>query len=201
VVLKGDQRERKSRVTAEPELKWDIEGGLRKSVSGSANLRRSSGSSTRSVDVGEGRFGDVGELGGVSNHLVVTTLLFGRKGHLVPDVHPVTILAVNSLTSNLDLDLGDELLSNIIQPAGIDVSSHLLVNLRESNLKVGPVSKVSVSGDSACNTATEVGLTRESLFDRFHGEIGMASVRHLPESDFRSSGKENVLGSVGDKLH
>jgi hypothetical protein len=114
VVLKGNKRKGKSRVAAEPELKRNIKGGLRKGVTGSADLGGSTGSSARSVDIGILGFSDVGELGGVSNHLEVTTLLLGRKGHLVPDVHPVSVLTVYALTTNLNLNLSDELLSNIV---------------------------------------------------------------------------------------
>jgi len=114
VVLESNEGKGKSRVAAEPELKRDIKGGLGKGVAGSADLGGSTGSSARSIDIGILGFSDVGELGGVSNHLEVTTLLLGRKGHLVPDVHPVSVLTVYALTTNLNLNLSDELLSNIV---------------------------------------------------------------------------------------
>jgi hypothetical protein len=114
VVLKGDKRKGKSRVSAEPELKRHIESGLRKGVSRGAHLGRGTGSSARTSNTGESGVGHVCELGGVSNKLEISTLLLSRHGELVPDVHPVTILAVDSLTSNLNLDLGDELLTNIV---------------------------------------------------------------------------------------
>jgi hypothetical protein len=47
-------------------------------------------------------------------------------------MHPVTILSVDSLASNLNLNLSDELLTGVIQPTGIDITSgtlHRLVNL------------------------------------------------------------------------
>ena len=204
VVLKSDQRKGKTRVAAEPELKRNVKGGLRKSVTGSAYLRRSTSSGTRTRYVSEGRIGNVGQLGGVSNHLVVTVLLFLGKGKLVPDVHPVTILTVNALTTNLNLNLSNQLLTREIQPTSIDSTggtSHVLVDLGKSYLKVGTVSKITVSADGAGNTATEVGLTRKGLFDAFHSKVSVTSVRYFPEGDFRGSGKEHVLGAIGDKLH
>jgi hypothetical protein len=75
-----------------------------------------------------------------------------------------------------------------------------LVNLRESNLEVSTVGKITISGDRAGNTATEIGLARESLFNRFHGEVSMSAVRNFPESDLRGSGKEDILGAIGDEL-
>jgi hypothetical protein len=200
VILKGDQRERKSRVTVEPELKRNVEGGLWKGIARSAHLGRRTSGSTRSRDTGKVRISNVGKLGGVTNELEVTTFLLLRDGKLVPDVHPVTILTVNALTSNLDLNLGNELLTDEIKPSGIDSLGriHGLVDLGESHLKVGAVSKITISGDSAGNTATEIGLARESLLNRLQGKVSMASVGHLPESNLGSSGKENVLCAVSD---
>ena len=120
VVLKGDEWEGKSRVATEPEEEWNIESGLRKSIARSADLGRSSVGRARSRDRGKVRIGDVGELGGVSDHLEVSALLFRRHGELVPDVHPITILAINALASDLNFDLGNQLLTNEIKPSGIN---------------------------------------------------------------------------------
>jgi len=114
VVLESNQGKGKSGVAAEPEQQGDVESGLREGVAGSANLAGSSGRGARSRDISKGGVSDVGKLGGVTNHLEVSTLLLRRKGELVPDVHPVTILTVNALTSNLNLNLGNELLTNVI---------------------------------------------------------------------------------------
>jgi hypothetical protein len=131
--------------------------------------------------------------------------LLGSLGKLVPDVEPVTVLAINALTSNLDLDLGNQLLSNKIEPSGIDsvIASglHALVNLRKSHLEVCAVGKVSISGDGAGHTSSKVGLSGECLLDRLHRKVGMASVGHLPESNLGGSGKEHILGAIGDELH
>ncbi len=113
VVLKGNEGKGKSGVGAVPELKRHIKSGLRKGIAGSAHLAGSLGVA-RSIDIGEGRISDKGKLGGVSNHLEVSSLLLGSHGELVPDVHPVSILAVNALTSNLNLNLSDKLLSREI---------------------------------------------------------------------------------------
>jgi hypothetical protein len=202
VVLESNQRKSQTRVSAKPEEEWDIKSGLGEGIAGSANLTGSSGGRARSVDVGESHVGNVGKLSGVSNHLIITSLLLSRHSELIPDVHPVTILAVNSLASNLNLDLGKQLLTGVIQPTSIDrtstTGSHTLVNLWESNLDVGAVSQISVSGDCAGHTATKVSLTVEGLLDGLHGEVGVASVRHLPVCDLGVSCKENILGAVGD---
>ena len=114
VVLEGDQREGKTGVAAKPEKKGNVESGLREGITGGTDLVGSTGGGTGASNGGEGGVGDVGKLGGVTNHLEVTTLVLGRHRELVPDVHPVTVLAVNALTTDLDLNLGDELLTGEI---------------------------------------------------------------------------------------
>ncbi len=199
VVLESDQGEGKSRVLHEPELEGNVEGGLRESVTGSTHLVDGSGGSAGTRDTSESGVGDVGKLSGVTNHLEVSTALFRGHSELVPDVHPITVLAINALASNLDLNGRDELLTNVVEPTGI--VGHRLVDLRESHLEVSAVAQISVATDGAGHSATEIGLTREGLLDGFHREVGMASVRHLPESNLRGSSKENVLGAIGDELH
>jgi len=202
VVLKGNKRESQTRVTAEPELERNIESGLRESVARSANLAGSAGIAG-AINVIEGGISDEGQLSGVADHLVVSTLLLRGHGKLVPDVHPVTELAVNALTTDLNLNLRDELLTGEVEPAGINATGtlHGLVDLRESNLKVSAVSKITVAGDSAGNTATEVSLAVESLLNRLHCEVSVTLVGNLPESDLGLSSQVNVLCAVGDKLH
>jgi hypothetical protein len=205
VVLKSDERKGQTGVAAEPELKGDIEGGLGESVTGSANLARGVGVA-RAIDVVEGGVGDESQLGGVADHLEVAALLLGGHGKLVPDVHPVTILAVNALATDLNLNLRDELLTGEVEPTGIDAIGtggvlKRLADLRESHLKVSAVSQITVTGDGAGHTATEVGLAVKSLLDRLHGEVGVTLVADLPESNLGIASQVNVLSAIGDKLH
>ena len=208
VILEGDQGKSKAGVTAVPELQRHVEGGLRQSIAGSANLA-GSGRITRTINVVEVGVSDVCQLSGVANHLAVAALLLGRHGKLVPDVHPVTILAIDALATNLNLDLGNHLLAGEIQPAGIDTvvcgavsgGVELLVNLRKSNLEIRAVGKIAVSGDRASHTAAEIGLAVESLFNRLHGKVSMAAVGHLPESNLGVSSQVHVLCAVSDELH
>jgi hypothetical protein len=204
VVLKGDEGKGQTGVAAEPELKGDVEGGLGESIAGSANLARS-GSVARAIDVVEGGVGDEGQLGSVSDHLEVTALLLGRHSELVPDVHPVTVLAIDTLATDLNLHLGDELLTGEVEPTGINatVGRDLqgLTDLGESHLKVGAVRQITVTGDGAGHTATEVSLAVKSLLDRLHGEVSVTLVANLPESNLGVTSQVNVLCAVGDKLH
>ena len=203
VVLKGNEGQGQTGVAAEPELKGDIEGGLGESIAGSANLARS-GSVARAIDVIEGGVGDEGQLGSVSDHLEVTALLLGRHSELVPDVHPVTVLAVDTLATDLNLHLGDELLTGEVEPTGINATAGVLQGLSdlgESHLKVGAVRQITVTGDGAGHTATEVSLAVKSLLDRLHGEVSVTLVGNLPESNLGVASQVNVLCAVGDKLH
>jgi hypothetical protein len=113
VVLESNKGKGKTRVGAEPELERNVKGSLRKSVTGCANLTRSQGV-TRGLNIRERRISDEGKLGGVTNHLEVSTLLLSSHSELIPDVHPVTILTVNSLTTNLNLNLSNKLLAGIV---------------------------------------------------------------------------------------
>ena len=205
VVLKSDEGKSQTGVAAEPELKGDIEGGLRESIAGSANLARGVGIA-RAINVIERRVGDEGELSGVADHLEVAALLLGGHGKLIPDVHPVAVLAVDTLATDFNLNLRDELLTGEVEPTRIDTSGtggvlKRLADLRESNLKVSAVSQITVTGDGAGHTATEVGLAVKSLLDRLHGEVGVTLVADLPESDLGIASQVNVLSAIGDKLH
>jgi len=200
VVLESNEGESKARVLAEPELERNVEGGLRESVTRSANLARSV-RLARTIDGRERGVRKVGELGGVTNHRPVSLLLGSIDRELVPDVHPVTVVAVNALAANLNLNLGDELLTREIEPPSIDTlvsrAGKLLANLGECYLKNGGVSKVSVTGDGAGDTPTEVSLSIEGLLNGLHGEVGVAPVGNLPVGNLWVTSKVNILCAVG----
>ena len=204
VVLKSDQRKGKTRVGTVPELKGNVKSGLGKGVARGTDLTRSVGV-TGTINIGESRVSDEGKTSGVTNHLEVSRLLSRGHGELVPDVHPVTVLAVDALASNLNLNLGDQLLSREVQPASINTlgssSSHGLVDLRKSNLKVGTVSKITVAADRASHTTAEISLSIEGLFNRLNGKVGVSAVSDLPEGNLRISSQIDVLSAVGYELH
>jgi hypothetical protein len=204
VVLKSDERKGKTGVTAVPELEGHVEGSLGESITGSANLTRRIGLAG-TIDGVERRVSDKSQLSGVSDHSIVTGLLVNRKSKVVPDVHPVTILAVNALTTDLNLNLRNQLLTGEIKPTSINTvlvsSLHGLVNLRESNLKVSAVSQITITRNGAGYTTSKIGLTVKSLFDRLHREVGVTFVRHLPKGNLRVARKIDILGAVSYKLH
>jgi hypothetical protein len=94
VILEGNKGKRQTRVSAKPELEWDVQGG------GLSTLETSSSK------------GD-----GVSNHVIITGFKTRGDGELVPDGEPIAILFVNSLTSDLDFNRLDEEVANEIDPS------------------------------------------------------------------------------------
>jgi len=204
MVLKSDEGKSKTGVTAVPELKGNIEGSLGESIAGSANLTRGV-SLAGTIDGVKRGISDESQLGGVADHSIVTGLLVNGKSKVVPDVHPVTILAVNALTTDLNLNLRNQLLTGEIKPTCINTilgsALHGLVDLRESNLKVSAVSQITITRNGAGYTTTKIGLTVKSLLDRLHCEVGVTFVRHLPKGNLRVARKINILGAVSYKLH
>jgi hypothetical protein len=133
---------------------------------------------------------------GLTNHGFVTYFLARRLGEFVPDVHPVTVVLVNTLTTNFDLDVLDESVSEPVNPGGSSI-----IKGRNSNLEVNAVHEVTIAGDSACYAFAKVRGTIESLFNGFHGEVSVAAVNDLEEGNLWVTSKVNVLGTVSDKLH
>ncbi len=204
VVLKGNQGKRKPRVAAVPELEGDIEGSFGEGITGLAHLGGRVGG-TRTINFRERRISDKGQLSGISNHLKITAFLFLGQGELIPQVHPVTILTINALTTNFNFNLRDHLLSGEIEPTGPDtrISRGLqtLVDFRQSHLQVGAVSQITVAADRAGNTATKISLTVKGLFNRFHRKVRVATVSHLPKGNLRVARQIDILCSVGYELH
>ena len=204
VVLEGNKRKRETRVAAEPELERHVKSGLRKRAARHTRIARRT-SLARDVNLRERRVGQVGELRGLPNHLVVAALLFGGHCELVPQVHKLTILTVNALPTNLNLHVIDHVETRVVDPAR---PSSVFVcagstrrYLRKHHLKVGAVSKIPIARDGTLHTATEVSLSIESLLNRFHSEISVSAVGNFPECDLRVPSQVNVLGPISDKLH
>jgi len=68
----------------------------------------------------------------VANHLGIATLLAGLLGELIPDVEPLSVVLVNSLTTDLELDALDEVVANPVEPTELCTRSvrGLELNLR-----------------------------------------------------------------------
>jgi hypothetical protein len=114
VVLEGNKRKSKSRVATEPELKRNVKSSFRESSARGTDSLGDISSTASGGNISESRVCKVSKLGSLANHFVVTRFLFTCKSKLVPDVHPVTILTINSLTTNLNLNHRDHLFPRAI---------------------------------------------------------------------------------------
>ena len=201
VVLESDQGDGQTGVAAEPELERDVE-----SLGG--------GTCTRSARVGQLSTSARGiqgitqtvlhqdEVVGVTDHVVQGLNGTSILGQLGPDLHPVTILTVDTLTTNLELDHLDEAVTDVVQPAeAVQVGRTVdEVHGREHNLHVGAVHQVRITVDDGGDTLVKVGLAVEGNFDGLHGEVSVALVQHLPESDLRVARDIDILSTIAYEL-
>ena len=183
VVLQGDQGQRKTRVAAEPELQGDVQGVLR---GAHANLGGGGGLNIgRAVIIAVLAALDeqVDQLRDVADHLGVTGLLAGLLGQLIPDVEPVAIMLVNLLTTDLNVDVVDQVVANPVEPAELRTRTVRLLkdNLGEGGLQVDTVDQITVAADRALHLLAEVGRAVEGLLNRLHGEVSVATVDNLED--------------------
>ena len=212
VVLEGNQRESKTGVAAVEELKRNV-----KRVRGStpADSRRLNGGvvAIRGAGIITGlatALKQVDKLRDVANHASVSALLARRKRELVPDVHPVAVLLINLLATNLQLDLLDKVVAGPVEPAEVaiaEVGAVLAknihqVNLGERGLNVRLPDEITVARDLARDVlAAEGGRAVERLLDRLDRKVRVAPVDNLEEGNLRVARKIHVLSAISYKLH
>ena len=202
VVLEGDQRQSKTWVAAEPELERDVQGVHR---GARGDDLRSEGLTAIAVVVASRAtlVQEVRELGHIANHLGITGLLAGLLSELVPNVKPVTILLVDALTTDLNLNIIDDVVTDPVEPTELSARTvrRLELHLRQGSLEVHAVDQITIALDGAGDLLAEVRGAVKRVLDGLHGEVGVAAVHHLEESDLRVASQVNVLGAVSDKLH
>jgi hypothetical protein len=93
VILESNKRKSKTRVSAEPELERNVKGSSRDSTC-------------------RGSESDSG-----TNHDVITILLFSSLGKFVPDVEPVTVVTVNFLSTDFNVNVVNDNVSNVTSPS------------------------------------------------------------------------------------
>ena len=202
VVLEGDQRQSKTWVAAEPELQRDVQGVHRRAR---GDDLRSEGLTAIAVVVASRStlVEKVGELCDVADHLGITSLLAGLLSELVPNVKPVTILLVDALTTDLNLNIIDDVVTDPVEPTELSARTvrHLELHLRQGSLEVHAVDQITVALNRAGNLLAKVRGAVKRVLDGLHGKVGVAAVHHLEESDLRVASQVHVLGAVSDKLH
>jgi len=200
VVLERDERDRKTRVAAEPELERDVE-------------RSRGGAGTGGAAVGElraraGRIECIAttilhqdEVVGVADHVVERLRGANILRELGPDLHPVTILPVNALTTDLELNRLDETVTDVVEPSeAVDGAVRCEVNRRENHLDICAVHQVGVTVDHRRHTLVEVGLSVEGHLDGLHREVCVTLVEHLPERDLGIARNVDILRTIADEL-
>jgi len=202
VVLERDERERQARVAAEPELQRDVERVLRRAVE---DLRGRVRLAARAVIVARLTALDeeVRQLRHVANHLGIAALLARLLRELIPDVQPLSVVLVDALAADLELDALDEVVTNPVEPAelGARAVRRLEGDRRERGLEVDAVDQVTVALDRARHTLAEARRAVERVLDGLHGEVGVAAVDDLKEGNLGVAREVNVLGTVSDELH
>jgi hypothetical protein len=187
MVLESDQRQGQTRVTIEPELEGDVEGVFRCAL---LDFVRGVGCTGGAVGVAvftslnEG----VNELGDVTNHLGITGLLTGFLGEFIPDVEPVAVLLIDTLTTDFNFDVFDKVVAGPVEPT--ELSSRTIRGLEghlgEGGLEIHTVDQITVTLDGACHLLAEVGGSVERIFNGFHGEVGMTTVNNLEDKGYPS---------------
>jgi len=176
VVLKSDQRKSKTGVAVKPELERNV------------------------VDAVESRGSfktDVGRL--FANHLVVSELFLRGLRKLIPNLEPRSEVSVDALSTDLDLYVVNESVSDRVSVRDLVVVSRSRSGVVEVveleggklNLKVDLVDKVTVTRDRASDFLSEVSLAGEDLLDRLFGEVSRTAVYYLPVGDLGVTCKVN----------
>ena len=116
VVLQGDQGQGQTRVAVKPELQRDVQGVLR---GAHQSLGRGVGLTASTVIVARltALHQQIHQLGHVANHLGIASLLARLLGELIPDLQPVTVVLVNTLTTDLKLHITHQIVSHPVEPA------------------------------------------------------------------------------------
>jgi hypothetical protein len=118
-------------------------------------------------------------------------------------VEPLTIVLVDTLSTDLELNLLDQVVTRPVQPTelGTRAVSSGDGYLGEGSLEIHAVDQVTVALDGASDSLTEARGTVERVLNGLHGEVSVATVDRLEESNLRVSSQVNVLSAISDELH
>lgn len=200
VVLERNERDRETRVAAEPELERDVERLRRRARAGRAGVRELR-ARARTVEREALLVLEEDEVVRVADHVIESRDRARILGELRPDLHPVTVLAVDALTTDLELNLLDESVTDVVEPAETLNGLRREVNRREDDLDVRAVHQVGVTVDDRRDTLVEVRLSVERDLNGLEGEVRVALLEDLPERDLGVTRDVDILRSVGDELH
>ena len=180
VVLQSNQWQRQTWVAAEPELQWNVQS-VHRSAAGN-NLRGQWLTTVAIVVTSRTTLVDqVGKLWDVTDHLGVTSLLAWLLSQLVPDVQPITVVLVNALTTDLNLNVVDDVVANPVQPTELSTRTirALQLNLWQSSLQVHAVNQITVTLNGTSDLLAEVRSTVEWVLNGLHSEVSVSSVNNF----------------------
>ena len=202
VVLERNQRQRQTRVTAEPELQRDVQRVLGRAA---ADLVGRVGLARRAVVVARRTTVDdqVRQLGHVAHHLGIASLLARLLRELVPDVQPLSIVLVDALAADLELDLLDQVVANPVEPAelGTRAVRGLEHDRRQSRLQVHAVDQVTIALNRDRDLLAEARGTVERVLDGLHGKVRVAAVHDLEKRNLGVTRQVNILRTISYELH
>jgi hypothetical protein len=202
VVLQGNQGQSQTRVAAEPELQGHIQSILGRAAE---QLTRGVGlaASAGVVAVLATLHDQIRQVGHVANHLGVAGLLARLLGQLIPDVQPVTVVLVDALATDLELNVVDQVVADPVQPAelGTRAVAGLELHARQRGLEIHAVDQVAVALDRARHLVAEARIAVERILNGLHREVRVATVNRLEESDLGIASQVHILGAVGYELH
>ena len=135
------------------------------------------------------------------HHVEVRELLARGERELIPDVEPLTVVLVDLLATDLNVDVVDHVLAEVRDPRERGAVRDLLVNRGERDLNVDTRDKITVAADRALDTLAEVADTVKRLLNRLHREVRVAAVELLEERNLRVRRQVDVLCTIGDELH
>jgi len=184
VVLQSNQWQRQTWVAAEPELQWNVQS-VHWGTAGN-NLRGQWLTTVAVVVTSRTTLvQQVSQLWDVTNHLGVTGLLAWLLSQLVPDVQPVTVVLVNTLTTNLNLNVVDDVVANPVQPTELSTRTirRLQLNLWQSSLQVHAVDQITITLNGTSDLLAEVRSTVEWVLNGLHGEVGVSSINDLEKGN------------------
>ena len=202
VVLEGDQRQSQTRVAAEPELQRDVQGvlgGTGQQVAGHVGLTAGAVVVARLTTLDD----QVRQLGHVTHHLGVPSLLSRLLGQLIPNLQPVTVVLVDALSTDLELNPVNQVVAHPVQPAerGTRAVSRGQGHGGQGSLHVHAVDQVTIALDGASHLVTETGVAVPGVLDSLHGKVSVTTVNKLEKGNLGISSQVNILRAISHQLH
>jgi len=198
VVLEGNERNGKTGVAAEPELHWDVR--LSGGSGGAGNVGASLVSVSHALVTGRAL-----KTSGRVDHWLSTagkelTLVTGGVdlSEIAPNGEPETVLAIDELTSDLELKVLEQsvaqIVRNLLGASGTDKQRGVVLNPEI-------LEKIAVTGNCNGHAGTSSNGAVDGLENRLNGEVGVAAVNGFEKGNLGLTSQVNVLGAVGNELH